>query len=623
MLKQEKVALMMGNEAIARGAIEAGIKAAVGYPGTPSTEVIETVSRYARDYDIFVDWAPNEKVALEIATGVSFAGLRSIVTMKGPGINVAADALMSIAYSGVNGGMVILVADDPGPHTTQTEQDSRYYAYLSLLPLLEPSTPQEAYDMVKWAFELSEKYQLPVILRTTTRLNHTSSNVTFGEVKQLNRKPSFQKDPHRYIRAFMTANLERHRTLNKLLAKMADDDFDNSPFNFVEGLNESEILVITTGTAYTYVKDIHSLIPEAYSILKIGTIHPFPAKMIKRVITQNKIRKVLVVEELEPILETEVRLLAQINGFSDVSIFGKLDSKLPREGELSHEKVLAALKNALNIDVGDVIKTNSTSQTLKLPSRPPPLCPGCPHRNSYIALKKAIKAAGYKIKDVPVMGDIGCYALSFEKPLEAIWTEHEMGASISLAVGLKVAGIDVPVIATIGDSTFFHNGIQPLIDAVHNKIPIKVLILDNEITAMTGHQTHPGLDVLPDGRLGKKVKIEDVVKSIGVEFIKIVDPYNLEESTQAIKEAILHNGPAVVILRRWCAIVAKRKKMVEPPYYIDPDLCINCKACILGTGCPSLIPLPDRVIIDEASCVGCGLCVKYCPKDAIRRPNER
>ncbi|MGQ4832286.1 MAG: indolepyruvate ferredoxin oxidoreductase subunit alpha [Candidatus Asgardarchaeia archaeon] len=619
MQEQEKIFLMMGNEAIARGAIEAGIKAAVGYPGTPSTEVIETISKYARDYGIFVDWAPNEKVALEIATGVSFAGLRSIVTMKGPGINVAADALMSVAYSGVNGGMVILVADDPGPHTTQTEQDSRYYAYISLLPLLEPSTPQEALNMTKWAFELSEKYKIPVILRTTTRLNHTSSNVTIGEIEKLERVPNFHKDPHRYIRAYMTANLERHKFLNQLLNKISEDDFYKSSFNLLE--HSGDLLVITSGTAYTYVKDIGSLIPDTFSILKIGTVYPFPKKLVREIIEHKKIKKILVVEELEPILEREVRLLVQMNNLN-VSVYGKLDSRLPREGELNHEIVLRAINETFKINLGAFADKFTTDSSSNLPSRPPPLCPGCPHRNSYIALKKAIKEAGYKIRDVPVMGDIGCYALSFEKPLEAIWTEHEMGASISLAIGLKVAGIKTPVIATIGDSTFFHNGIQPLIDAVHNNIPIKVLILDNEITAMTGHQTHPGLKLLPDGRLGKKVNIEDIVKGIGITFLRIVDPYNLEEATQAIKEAILHDGPAVVILRRWCAIVAKRKKMTDLPYYIDPELCINCKACILGTGCPSLISLPNVVTIDEASCVGCGLCVRYCPKDAIRRKNE-
>jgi len=612
-----KTYLMMGNEAIAHGALESGVRVAVGYPGTPSTEVIETIEKLSKEYnyDVFIDWAPNEKVALEVATGASFAGVRSIVTMKGPGINVAADALMSVAYSGVNGGMVILVADDPGPHTTQTEQDSRYYSYISILPLLEPSTPQEALEITKWAFELSEKYQIPVLLRTTTRLNHTSANVTIGEIKKIEVEPKFEKDPHRYIRAYMSANLERHKVLNKLMEKIADNEFYNCSYNLLEG--NSKYLIVATGTGYNYVKDMLSKISEI-SILKISTIHPFPKKLFLDVIKRNNVKKILVVEELEPILEREIRLVLQINKLYNVEVFGKFDKVLPKEGELSHKLIADAIRKVF----GKVLNFEKMAEKefkVTIPSRPPPLCPGCPHRHSYIALKRALKELGYKIKDVPVMGDIGCYALSFEKPLEAIWTEHEMGASVSLAMGLKIAGIEAPVIATIGDSTFFHNGIQPLIDAVHNNIPVKVLILDNETTAMTGHQPHPGTRLLPRERAGKQIKIEDIVKGIGVDFVKVVDPYNLEESVKAIKEVILFEGPAVVILRRRCALVAKRQGLTENPYYIDPSLCTNCKACILSTGCPSLFSHSGTVTIDEYSCVGCGLCAKYCPTGAIKR----
>ncbi|MFA4646821.1 indolepyruvate ferredoxin oxidoreductase subunit alpha [Pyrococcus kukulkanii] len=606
----------MGNEAIAHGALEAGIAFATGYPGTPSTEVIETIARLKPE--VFAEWAPNEKVALEEAAGVSYAGLRSLVTMKCVGLNVAADPLMSLAYSGVEGGLVILVADDPGPHTSQTEQDDRYYGKISLLPVLEPCDPQEAHDLIIYAYELSERYKVPVIFRTTTRVNHTTADVEVGEFKELKREPKFKKDIERYVRASMEGNRKRHQWLNENLRKI-EEEFNSMPFNWVEG--NGKVGIIVEGAPYNYVKEVVQSLNESFKILKLSTPHPLPRKLVIEFL--KSVEKVIVIEEGGPFLEEEVKVVAYEEGLR-VPIYGKRTGHLPLEGELNPRLVKNALLKILGKEQDEVEIPQEVREAEALaPKRPPVMCPGCPHRGSYRALLDALRELGFGKFDVPVHGDIGCYALSLLPPLEAIWTEFVMGASISLANGQSVA-MGKKIVATIGDSTFFHNGIQPLIDAVYKNLDVLVLILDNRTTAMTGHQPHPGTGGSETGRKFQEIDIEALVRAIGVKYVKTVDPYDLKATKEAIKEAMKVKGPAVIIAKRECVIpVIRRGEIGEIPVVIE-DKCTGCKACILLTGCPALVyDLRTRKVrIDNLICTGCGICNQICPFDAIKFPSE-
>ena len=618
-----KKALMMGNEAIARGAIEAGIKVATAYPGTPSTEIVETLAEVAKNLGIHVEWAVNEKVALEIALGAAFSGVRALVAMKAPGLNVAMDALMSAAYSGVNGGLVIVVADDPGPHTTQTEQDNRFMSKITLLPMLEPSDPQEAKDIVKEAFKISEKLQLPVIVRTTTRVNHTSADVILGEIEVVKKEPWFYKEPMRYIRASMAWNLARHKWLNQQMEK-AKEIMENLPFNKLEMKGDEKVGVIVSGVPYNYLKEvIKKYVVKNVAVLKISAINPLPEKLIKKLL--SKVDKVLVLEELEPYLEFHVKSLISEIG-RNIEVLGKFNGITPREGEFSPEVVRSALEKLLNIKLGKRFRDmrEKVLEEIKsvLPRRAPPMCPGCPHRATYIALKKAIKRLGLKLEEVSVFGDIGCYALSLQPPLEAIWTEHCMGASIGMAAGLYFAGSRQKAVATIGDSTFFHMGIQPLIDAMQHNANITVIVLDNGTIAMTGHQPHPGSGEIATGEKVKPILIEDIAKAIGVKFVKVVDPYDLKETTDVLVEALKFEGVSVVVARRLCAILAVRRKLTGPPCYVDPDTCTGCRTCILQLGCPSLVWEGEKTVIDTDTCTGCGVCIQVCPYNAIKMEKE-
>ncbi|WP_456421938.1 indolepyruvate ferredoxin oxidoreductase subunit alpha [Thermococcus sp.] len=608
--------LLMGNEAIAYGALESGVVFATGYPGTPSTEVIETIARLKPE--VFAEWAPNEKVALEEAAGVAYTGLRALVTMKCVGLNVAADPLMSLAYSGVEGGLVILVADDPGPHTSQTEQDDRYYGKISLLPVLEPADPQEAHDLIIYAYELSEKYKVPVIFRTTTRVNHTTADVEVGEFVELDREPVFKKDIERYVRASMEGNRRRHKWLNETLAKI-EEEFNDMPFNRVEG--NGRIGIIVEGAPYNYVREILPKIGGDFKVLKLSTPHPLPRKLVVEFL--KGVNFAVVIEDGAPFLEEEVKIAAYEAGLS-VPIYGKRTGHLPMEGELTPSLV----RNALLRLIGESEETYEKPEEVKLaeslaPKRPPVMCPGCPHRGSYRAVLDALRDLKLGRYSVPIHGDIGCYALSLLPPLEAIWTEYVMGASISLANGQSVV-MDKKIIATIGDSTFFHNGIQPLIDAVYKNLNVLVMILDNRTTAMTGHQPHPGTGGSETGRRFNEIDIEALVKALGVKYVKTVDPYDLKATREAIKEAMQVEGPAVIIAKQECVIpVIRRGEIGEIPVVVE-DRCTGCKACILLTGCPALVyePETNKVRIDNLLCTGCGVCNQLCPFDAIKFPSE-
>ncbi len=606
---------LMGNEAIARGVIESGTYVVTGYPGTPSSEVIMTLQEYSNDLDLYVEWAVNERVAFEIGLGASIGGARSLVTMKGPGLNVASDPLISAAYSGVDGGLIVLVADDPGPITTQTEQDSRWYGKLAKLPIITPSTPQEAKDMVVVGQNLSEELKLPVILRTTTRVNHTVAEVVTGNPIPPKRFKEFVKDQPRFVRAGMIWNLERHKWLNKQLM-LAEDIVEKYGLNRVEG--EGSACVVTEGVAYAYVKEFVSRASEdllkRLKILKLGLIHPLPKKFLVKNLSDCS--KILIVEELDPFIEEGVKNVLFDAGVN-VPVYGKLTNHLPLEGELNTDIVSNALSTLLGMNLKQ-LSIVKQSRIYEVPSRPPPLCPGCPHRNSYLALLFGLAKAGYKKDEIPIFGDIGCYALSVNPPLSAIWTEHSMGASISMAMGLKVAGFNKPVVATIGDSTFYHAGLQPLIEAVNKRVDMLVVILDNEVVAMTGHQSTPAWSRTETGRITKPVDLYEVVKALGVDRVAVVNPYRMDEMIEKVKEFIKEPGVSVIIAKAPCALLNARLKGVEKRYQVLPDKCVKCLACVRVTGCPALYVGEDgkaRIITED--CLGCGLCVRFCPYKAI------
>ncbi|MEN2974323.1 MAG: indolepyruvate ferredoxin oxidoreductase subunit alpha [Candidatus Caldarchaeales archaeon] len=594
--------VLMGNEAIAYGALTAGVGVVSGYPGTPSSEVIDTLLELARSGVVkktYVEWAVNERVAFEVCLGAALAGVRSLVTMKGPGINVASDPLLSAAYSGVEAGMIILVADDPGPHTTQTEQDSRWYGELAKLPVIEPSSPQEAYEYTFLGFELSERLKLPIILRTTTRVNHAVGNVEIGEFKEPNYNPSFSKNPKRYLRAVMLWNRERHEELLKSLEKV-ESVAEEFRFNRIEGSSGNGI--ICAGAAYNYVVEVleENGLSNNYRILKLGLIYPLPRKIIGEFM--KTVEKLIIVEEIDPYLEMKVKELAYELGL-DIEIRGR-GSLFKKAGELTPD------------DIENLLIGKPIPEEISLPRRPPPLCPGCPHIGTYMGLRTGLSRAGYRWGEVPVMGDIGCYALGLNPPFEAIWTEHSMGASISMAMGLKITGYQKPVIAVIGDSTFYHSGITSLIEAVNKNVDILVVIMDNSTVAMTGHQATPGYSLSISGRKLKPVDLESVVRGLGVENLAIVNAYNYREVAEKVREYLKMDGVRVIISKGECAVLTKRSGL-EQVCWVDPEKCTGCLACAKLTGCPALNLVDNKIRIIESECTGCTLCMQVCPYNAI------
>jgi len=607
---------LMGNEAIARGLIEADVKVLVGYPGTPSSEVIMTIQPYSRELDIYVEWAVNERVALEIALGASITGVRSMATMKAPGLNVASDPLLSAAYCGVERGLVVLVADDPGPHTTQTEQDSRWYSKLAKLPMISPSNPQEAKDFTKIAFEISEELKLPVILRTTTRVNHTVSDVVLGEIKKTLQEPRIPRDESRFVRAGMLWNLERHKWLNSRLQLVEDIA---SKYSINSSIGEGQLCVITEGVAYDYVvESLEELgLLSEVKVIKLGLLYPASRKFLLENLASCK--SILIVEELDPYLEEQVKIILYENGIL-IPVYGKVTGHIPLEGELNKyivKRALTSLAKGIPQQVSLLEKTPVSPRDV--PPRPPPLCPGCPHRFSFIALKTALSKKGYKLSEVPIFGDIGCYALAVYPPISMLWTEHSMGASISMAIGAKIAGYHKPVVAVIGDSTFYHSGIQPLLEAVNKGVDLLVVILDNDVVAMTGHQSTPAWRVSESGRVLRPISIEGIVRALNPDLVITLDPYNLDEMISAVTDAISKPGVKVIIAKHPCALLERRRRVFENKYYVEESTCKGCKACIITTGCPAIVIENNvaRILIED--CNGCGLCARYCPYKAIKQ----
>lgn len=585
--------LLMGNEAVAMGALEAGVQVVTGYPGTPSTEILETVAR-ERNENTYVEWSVNEKVAMEVAAGAAYAGARTLVTMKQVGLNVAADPLMSLTYIGVKGGMVVAVADDPGPHSSQTEQDTRAFGKFSNLPIFDPSSPQEAYLMIKKAYDLSQEMGIPVILRLTTRICHSCGTVALANNIKKNDIKGFSKDPRWVI--FPKLAYKRHEWLENLQTRLSEV-FSQSPFNEITG--KGRVGIAASGIAHQYVADVLGD-REDVTLLKVGTPYPFPQRVAIDFLT--KVDKVLVIEELDPVIEEALIEASYL--YKSVPIYGKKTNHLPKNGEYSYELLSQVIGKFL-----DNIKEKDERVNIpSLPVRPPTLCAGCAHRASFYAFKEALK----KEKAV-FSGDIGCYTLGNAKPLEAVHTCLCMGAGITIAQGLQHVEPDTKNVAFIGDSTFFHTGIPGIINAVYNNVNMTVVVLDNDTTAMTGHQPHPGIGVTAAGNAAPKVDIEAVAKACGVQYVKKIDPYDLEAAIKGAKEAVAFEGVSMVIFERAC--VVKMRKQND--YVINRNTCNGCKICVNRLGCPAIYMEQDIPTIEASQCKGCGVCSQICKMNAI------
>ena len=571
--------LYLGNEAIARGAWEAGCTVAAAYPGTPSTEITEAVAKYE---DIYAEWSPNEKVALEVGIGASFAGARTMVCMKHVGLNVAADPLFTSSYTGVNGGLVIVVADDPGMHSSQNEQDSRYYAKSAHIPMLEPSSSQEAKDFIKLAFELSEQYDTPVLVRMTTRVSHSRGLVELCDRENAGLR-EYKKDIAKYVMMPGMAR-KRHVVVEAREIKLAQDA-DSLYINFEE-MAGTDIGVVTSGLCYQYTKEA---LPDA-SVLKLGMVYPLPMEKIRSF--AKKVKKLYVIEELEPIIEKELKA-------DKIDVIGKEIFTI--QGEYSTNMIKAAV-------LGE--KQSSIQGEKDLPIRPPIMCPGCPHRGAYFIMKKL---------KLVVNGDIGCYTLGALPPVASMDTCVCMGASIGMTHGMeKARGKDFSQkeVAIIGDSTFMHSGVTGLIDVVYNDGNSTVIIVDNRTTGMTGHQNNPTNGMNIKGDPAYAIDFETLCRAIGVKHIQTIDPFDLEGFESGLKEALAFDGPSVIISKRECALLDKSKW--EPACYITSDTCIGCKRC-LKLGCPALVNDGKKVKVDPTLCVGCGLCIDVCPTKSIHR----
>ncbi len=586
--------LLMGNEAIALGAIRAGVNVVTGYPGTPSTEVLETIAHH-NPGDIYVEWSVNEKSAMEIAAGAAYSGARTMVTMKQVGLNVASDPLMSLAYIGVKGGMVVLVADDPGPFSSQTEQDTRHFAKFSNLPVLDPSTPEEAYEMIQYAFELSELVELPVFLRPTTRVCHACGTIELEDSKKDHVPGGFVKDPKWVI--FPSLAYRKHLHIEQLQHKLGEI-FSGIHFNKVSG--SGKLGIAASGVAYTYAVEALDKLQANVKLFKVGTPYPLPREKAEEFL--SGLEQVLVIEELDPVLEEELALLCASTG-RGTRIYGKKSGNLPCAGEYTFELVYQALCGFLGIEA----ETAPKAALPELPIRQPVLCAGCPHRASFYAVKLAMKG-----RKAVFTGDIGCYTLGNAKPLEMVDTCLCMGAGITVAQGIKRTEPDTECIAFIGDSTFFHTGIPGIVNAVYNNTDITIVILDNSTTAMTGHQPHPGIGRTMMNSISEKIDIHSVVKACGVEHIAKGNPLEFKKSVELIKEAVEFKGPSVVIFEAPC--IALFKPAVKNAVN---DKCKKCKKCITEIGCPAISTVDGKAIIEPSLCYGCGLCINVCPFNAI------
>ncbi|MBS3787868.1 indolepyruvate ferredoxin oxidoreductase subunit alpha [Candidatus Bipolaricaulota bacterium] len=593
--------LLQGNEAIARGAYEAGIQVATGYPGTPSSEILKTIALKFND-SIYAEWSTNEKVAMDAAAGAAYSGKRTLVTTKQVGMNVMSDSLLYTVYTGAEAGLVIVTADDPGFFSTQNEQDNRWYGKLAKIPILEPQDSQEAKDFVVKGIELSEEFDTPVLVRTTMRTSHSKSVVELGERDNVDK--SLDKFPRNQRKYVMTAQWaeKRHPIVEERLDEMREYATD-SPLNFIDW-GKKDIGIITSAVNYTYAKDVF---PEA-SFLKLGMTYPLSEKLIKEF--ADEVERVLVIEELDPFLQETIQAMG-------IEVTGK--EIFPKCGELLPDDIFEYIEGTDFEPQREIPQPRDQGED-DLPERSPVLCPGCPHRSSFHILAEM---------DIPVAGDIGCYNLGCLPPFNAQHTMGCMGASIGVLHGMSLGDLDEPAVATIGDSTFFHSGMPPLANMMHNHGDGTAIIMDNRTTAMTGHQDHPGITQTLGGEETEKIDIEEVVRAMGVEKVEVVDAFNVDEVREALKECNEYDGPAVLITEGECVQITSEK--AQEAYEVNPEECIACGKC-LDLGCPSIVKTDEeykdtgrfKAGIDPVLCVGsiCDVCRQVCPTGAIKAPNE-
>ncbi|MGM0453130.1 MAG: indolepyruvate ferredoxin oxidoreductase subunit alpha [Thermodesulfobacteriota bacterium] len=598
--------LLLGNEAIARGGVEAGVAVAATYPGTPSSEISANFFQMARESDLYFEYSTNEKVALEVTAAAANSGLRSMCIMKHVGMNVAADALMTLAYIGVKAGMVILCADDPYMFSSQNEQDNRYYGKLSGLPILEPSSIAEAKEIIGYAFDLSETLNEPVIVRTTTRINHSTAKVALGELPAPKTRGSFAKDPFHLV-AVPAVSRNLHVRLLENMGR-AEQLASESAYNFISG--NGPLGIVANGVSYNYVTDAAADlgIEDRVRVLRVGFSHPMPAALVRRFL--DGCEKVLVVEEGEPYMEEAVRAIAQEAGLT-LSIRGKGEDLFSRLFEYDPAMVREKIAAYFDIPYAAPAKPDFSDMP-EIPQRPPNLCAGCSHRATFYAVNRATEGME-TIKPT----DIGCYTLGFLPPLAAGDFLICMGSSVGTGCGFSQATQN-KVISYIGDSTFFHSGIPGLVNAVFNNHDITLIILDNRTTAMTGHQPHPGVDMTAFDYEGyNQVDIESVVRGIGVSHVSVMRPFNVKKSIAAVKEAIDYNGVSVVIAQQDCALLAKSLKKPKGRAFTVSDKCKNHRTCINELACPAFYLEGGRVKINASQCTGCSVCAQICPENAI------
>lgn len=614
---------LMGNEAIGLGAIRAGVQVVSGYPGTPSTEVLETVAKH-NPGDIYVEWSVNEKAGMEVAAAAAYTGARTMVTMKQVGLNVASDPLMSLAYVGVKGGMVVMVADDPGPISSQTEQDTRHFAQFSKLPVFDPSSPEEAYEMIKDAFEFSEKYHTPVLFRPTTRVCHGCASVELKERVSLPKKEGFVKDSNRWV-IFPRLSNANHKMIEER-NPVIGEDFSDYRFNILHREDmESKKGIITHGMNYQYVMEALRGY-RGVRVLKVSTPNPMPERLLLEF--TKGLEEAMAVEELDPVLEQELLLLCGKHHMP-LNVRGKLTKDVQSAGENSVESVRTVLESFLGGSYLSYIQAmdeaegraakDSPVSVPPLPVRPPVLCAGCPHRASFYAVKRAIErqnenlGPGEKKTEGVYCGDIGCYTLGNAKPLDMVDTCLCMGAGITMAQGMQRIEPDKQYFSFVGDSTFFASGLTGIVNAVYNEANLTLCILDNSTTAMTGHQPHPGTGQTMMGQFVEKVDITKVLEGIGVKKIATVDALDLDACVETVLELSAVAGVKAVIFKSPCIAIVKSTKKCR----IVEAQCVNCRACINEIGCPALVLDGDTVRIEQGLCTGCGLCSQVCSVDAI------
>jgi len=592
--------LLSGNEALALGAYHAGVKVATAYPGTPSTEILEAIARFD---DVYAEWSTNEKVAMEVALGASYTGVRAMASMKQVGLNVASDPFMAASTTGVDGGLVVICADDPGAHSSQGEQDNRHYARLAKVPMLEPSDSQEAYDFMAQAFDLSEQFDTPVMVRTTTRISHSKTVVEVRRSRPLPAgQPEFKYNVAKYVMLPAHARI-RHPLMEERLVKLAEYA-ETCPLNqVIKG--GRELGVVTSGVAYQYAREVFS----KASFLKLGMTYPLPRNLLHNFATQ--VKRLIVIEELDPFLQENLQAMG-------IEVTGK--EFIPRVGELNPDIIYeAGQKMGLLPDS----PRREIETCVELPGRPPLLCPGCPHTGIFFVLSslgqraRLAKAKDKTLADSPLVitGDIGCYTLGTYPPLLAMDTCACMGASIGEALGMEKTGVSKKVVAVIGDSTFLHSGITGLVNGVYNNARITLVILDNGTTAMTGHQEHPGTGISVQGKETRKVELEPLIHGLGVKDVRVVDAFNMKELRSNLRSALEKPELSVVIVRGACAMQAPKR---GEPRAIDMDICNLCGACLL-LGCSAIQKTDEQIHIETSLCVGdtCTVCQQVCPKQAI------